>query len=90
MEPLILTARKNYHKLLLSERILTVDSSGVPSNADKDSKLSIAIAKGLAGMLLAETGDKIMGQTSGAKFEAANMEFLNATFPRLGKLRPGK
>lgn len=87
---LISLARQEYHKRLLSEGILTIDRNGVPSNADKDSKLSIAIAIGIAERLKAETKVKALGQTSGAKFEQVNMEFLSKTFPKLQDLRPGK
>ena len=87
---LISLARQEYHKRLLSEGILTIDRNGVPSNADKDSKLSIAIAIGIAERLKAETKVKALGQTSGAKFEQVNMEFLSKTFPELQDLRPGK
>jgi len=41
-------------------------------------------------MLMAETHDKAVGQTSGAKFEQISMQFLAETFPRLQNLRPGK
>ena len=90
MEALIAEARKRYHKNLLDSGVLTVDSKGIPSNADSSSKLSIAIAKGIADQLVAETHDKIVGQTSGAKFEQINMQFLSDTFPFLQNLRPGK
>ena len=90
MDALIANERKKYHQRLLECGVLSVDSKGVPSNADSSSKLSIAIAKGVAEQLMAETHDKIVGQTSGAKFEQLNMEFLAATFPRLQNLRPGK
>ena len=89
MEALIAQERKRYHKSLLSEGVLTIDKNGVPSNADKSSKLSIGIALGIANRLLAETHDKSVGQTSGAKFEQLNMEFLKNTFPKLQNLRPG-
>lgn len=39
---------------------------------------------------MAETHDKAVGQTSGAKFEQINMEFLEETFPKLQNVRPGK
>ena len=90
MEALILQARKDYHKRLLEEGVLTVDKNGVPSNADLASRLSVAIAKGIAAALEAEVHPKTLGQTSGAKFETINMEFLENTFPRLQNLRPGK
>lgn len=48
MKALIAEARKNYHKSLLENGVLTVDTKGIPSNADSSSKLSIAIARGIA------------------------------------------
>lgn len=90
MQALILKARKQYHHDLLSKGILTVDKNGVPSNADKSSKLSISIARGITDKLVAEIKDKAVGQTSGAAFEQINMEFLQNTFPHLQNLRPGK
>ena len=89
MEALLASERKKYHKALLENGVLTIDSQGVPSNADKSSKLSISIATGIANALMAETADKSVGQTSGAKFELVNMEFLTNTFPKLQNLRPG-
>jgi len=74
----------------LANSVLTIDAKGVPSNADKDSKLSKRIALGIANRLMAETQEKAVGQTTGAKFEQLNMEFLEATFPYLQSLRPGK
>ena len=67
-----------------------MDKKGIPSNADSSSKLSIGIAYGIAEILMAEIKDKIVGQTSGAKFEQINMQFLINTFPKLQNLRPGK
>ena len=90
MNSLINEARIAYHKALLDTGVLTVDSRGIPSNADSSSKLSIAIARGIAERLTAETRDKAVGQTSGARFEQINMEFLRATFPKLQNIRPGE
>lgn len=89
MESLIAQERKRYHESLLREGVLTIDKNGIPSNADKSSKLSVSIALGIANRLIAETHDKSVGQTSGAKFEQLNMEFLTNTFPQLQNLRPG-
>ena len=89
MDALIAQERKRYHESLLREGVLTIDKNGVPSNADKSSKLSINIALGIANRLMGETHDKSVGQTSGAKFEQLNMEFLTNTFPKLQNLRPG-
>ena len=90
MDSLITKARKQYHEKLLSHNVLTIDKDGVPSNADKSSELSKFIARQIAGNLMAEVHDKIQGQTSGAKFEQINMEFLAETFPNLQNIRPGK
>lgn len=90
MQALIAEARRMYHAGLLANGVLTVDSKGVPSNADSSSKLSISIAKGIARRLMAEVQEKSVGQTAGAKFEQLNMEFIEATFPHLQNLRPGK
>lgn len=70
--------------------MLTIDKDGIPSNADKSSELSKFIARHIAASLSAEERDKTQGQTSGAKFEQVNMEFLTDTFPKLQNLRPGK
>lgn len=89
MDALLTQERKKYHKSLLENGVLTIDSHGVPSNADKSSRLSICIANGIAEILMAETAEKAVGQTSGAKFEQINMEFLLNTFPKLQNIRPG-
>lgn len=91
MNSLIAQARELYHNQLLDEGVLTIDNRGVPSNADKASALSIRIAKGVADLLMTrKTQGKAVGQTSGAKLEQINMQSLQATFPRLQSLRPGK
>ena len=89
MEALLAIERKKYHKALLEKGVLTIDKDGIPSNADKSSKLSVSIANGIAQALMAETAEKAVGQTTGAKFELVNMEFLEATFPKMQNLRPG-
>lgn len=90
MQALIAEARHKYHAELLANGVLTVDSKGVPSNADRSSNLSIAIAQGITRRLMANEQEKAVGQTAGAKFEQLNMEFIEATFPHLQNLRPGK
>lgn len=91
MISLISKAREQYHNLLLDDGVLTIDAKGIPSNADKSSALSIKIAKGVTDQLVTKQAQpKSQGQTSGAKFEQINMQFLQATFPHLQNLRPGK
>ena len=90
MQALIVQARQKYHAELLANGVLTIDAKGVPSNADRASNLSVAIAQGIARRLMANIQEKALGQTVGAKFEQLNMEFLEATFLHLQNLRPGK
>lgn len=90
MQALIAQARKKYHAGLLANSVLTIDSKGVPSNADTSSKASQSIAKGIADQLMAGEQEKAVAQTTGAKFEQLNMEFIEDTFPYLQNLRPGK
>lgn len=91
MNALIAKARVAYHQKLLASGVLTVNASDVPSNADKSSRISCAIASRIARRLMAEaeTHEKTLGQTAGAQFEQLNMEFLLDTFPKLQNLRPG-
>lgn len=82
-------ARRAFHASLL-DSILTINGAGVASNADKDSKISVAIAKGIADRLQAETvGERSAGQTSGSQFESACAAFVKDTFLKLSHLRPG-
>ena len=90
MQALISQARRKYHAGLLANGVLTVDTKGVPSNADRSSNLSVSIAQGIARRLMAIEQVKAVGQTAGAKFEQLNMEFIEDTFPHLQNLRPGK
>ena len=85
----IAQARKNYHADLLRS-VLTINKNGVPTNADKDSKLSVRIAQGIAEQLESTTGERLAGQTSGSEFELINAQFLTNTFMKLEHLRPGK
>jgi NgoMIV restriction enzyme len=88
-EPFVQHTRAEFHKWLL-ESLLTIDDKGVPSNADKDNKTSVAIALGIAQKLRVETGVRGAAQTSGNKFEDLVARFVQATFMRLPHLRPGK
>ncbi|MDZ4063435.1 MAG: NgoMIV family type II restriction endonuclease, partial [Coriobacteriia bacterium] len=82
-------ARAAFHRALLLS-CLTIDSQGRPSNSDSSNQSSIAIATGIAGRLKAETvGERAAGQTSGNQFEALCADFVEATFLKLGHLRPG-
>ncbi|MGY2292911.1 NgoMIV family type II restriction endonuclease [Pseudomonas sp. SDO528_S397] len=87
--PEFLQARKEFHASLL-KTTLTINDKGVPSNADSSNKSSIAIAKGIAELLKAETiAERQAGQTSGNEFEGICAEYVKNTFLKLGHLRPG-
>jgi len=84
----IADARKAYHAALLGS-ILTIDSKGVPSNADKSNRMSVAIALSIAEQLKSETRERLAGQTSGNEFESVNAEYIRQTFLELSHIRPG-
>jgi hypothetical protein len=81
--------RKAFHKALL-ESTLTINETGIVSNADSSNAMSKAIAKGIAELLKAETiGNRIAGQTSGNQFEGICANFVRQTFAMLAHIRPG-
>lgn len=86
-EVLIAMERKRYHERLLQTGTLAINANGVATNADKDSVISVMIAKGIAEQLMAETNERVAGQTAGASFEMLTMEFVKRTFPQLQHLR---
>jgi len=83
-------ARRSFHAALLKQ-VLRTDDEGVPSNADKHSRLSVSIAVGIMERLGSEAmGARLAGQMAGSKFEEICKEFLEETFPRLSHIRPGQ
>lgn len=96
METLITKERILFHKRLFETNTLTATSSGVVSNADANSRGSKAISERIVEILCEEghhsinTVDKVSGQTLGKQFEKETMRFLQATFPKIQNLRPGK
>ena len=86
---LISVARKQFHSDLLAG-VLSTDSLGVSSNADKDNPLSVAMAQDIVSQLGSNRiGKKLAGQTLGSQFEIACQQFITSTFPQLKHLRPG-
>jgi hypothetical protein len=82
-------ARREFHATLLAG-ILTQNANGIPSNADKDSRISIALASTILELIGdARTADKLPGQTAGAGFEEASAAFIRLCIVRLAHLRPG-
>lgn len=82
-------ARRSFHAALIGT-VLRQDANEAWSNADKDSRPSKAIARGIAEQL-GETvqGTRLAGQMSGREFEEVCQEFLKETWPKLAHLRPG-
>lgn len=83
--------RRKFHASLIANGTLGINSSGIPSNADKSQKSSVQYALSIARQLKIETrAERLAGQTSGGQFESAVLQFLKATFPHLESIRPGK
>lgn len=76
-QPFLSEARRSFHAALLSS-VLRKDGAGVPSNADKDSRVSVAIASGIIQALgSAIDGARLAGQMAGSQFETiGNASFL--------------
>ena len=96
MNALIAKEWYHFHERLFETNTLTLTKAGVASNADTSSRGSKAIAKRVVDILVEEQQhkinmvEKISGQTLGKQFEMLTMEFLQATFPNLQNLYPGK
>lgn len=89
-EPIVASARAAFHQALLNG-VLGVDANGIPSNADKSSNASIAIAQGIVSQLRPNTTEqRLAGQRAGSRFEQVCEDFISATFLHLQHLRPGK
>ena len=86
--PLIESARADFHREILSG-ILTTEG-GIPSNADRASKMSVDIASSVVQQLSDDaSGSRLPGQRSGSLFERVCEQFISGTFPFLHHLRPG-
>lgn len=88
---LISEERINFHKSILKS-LLICNEKGIPSNADKSQASSVAYAKSIfaqIGGTFNHLGESC-AQTKGDEFEREVCEYIQATFAKLGKLRPGK
>jgi hypothetical protein len=88
---LIAKARQSFHAALLREMVLSLNDAGIPSNADKDSRSSVALAAEIYREIQAEasTRKRLAGQISGSRFEQIVRSFVKETFSALSGLRPG-
>lgn len=84
--------RRRFHALLIRSGILTVSEAGVPSNADKDNRQSVAWASEIANAIASEAVSVVAraaGQTSGNSFEDAVADYVRRTFLQMERFRPG-
>ena len=83
--------REQFHRRLCRSVLGLRGSTDVPSNADRDSKQSVAISKAVLAQIACEQGDPVPSpQRSGRVFEEIVLEFLRESFAALRHLRPGK
>lgn len=83
--------RSKFHSTLIESGVLSV-KDGIVSNADKSSKPSVRIASAIYEQISSKAqtdGDKLAGQTAGAKFEQICARFLKDAFSGLARIRPG-
>jgi hypothetical protein len=85
------STRNSFHATLLSSGVLSI-SDGVPSNADRGSTTSVAIATNILTQIQSSVAAaaRLPGQVSGSRFEQVTRAFVEQTFFALGHLRPGK
>jgi hypothetical protein len=90
MKSMLTVARESFHAAI-REQVLAFDNSGVPTNADKDSAISVRVAQHIALQIGADLGrERLAGQTAGNRFEEIVSDFLQNTFLQFGVLRPGQ
>ncbi len=84
--------RNEYHRRLCQEVLRVV--RGVPNNADRNSRASVAVAQALWSHVCGRVGVQPSSQpkppqTIGKLFEEVTMDFLRTAFLKLAHLRPG-
>ena len=87
-DALLTESRRLFHVGLL-ETLVRTHGDGTPNFADKDSRVSSEIARGildrmfpLAGVLGMRGAEGLSHQTKGVTFEDLVLEFLDRSFPR--------
>lgn len=90
----ILDLRNAYHEEICDKllRIRKSEQKGdYPNNADGDSKISVALAKGILYQLCSKPKyGNISGQSAGNIFQQVTKDFIEKSFDLLLHLRPGK
>lgn len=81
--------RKEYHAAIINE-LLRLSEKGVPNNADKYSRISVALAKGILDQIATQTKTvQLSGQTAGKSFEKLTTSYLEKVFKEINHLRVG-
>lgn len=74
--PSLAQHRISYHQDIFNQ-VLVVNSDGVPNNADKSSKMSVLIAKGIIDKIICDTkSGSTPGQTAGKQFEMVTLDYI--------------
>lgn len=82
--------RREYHKNLATH-VVSIDKGGIPNNADRHSKISVSLARGIFDAMQVKISKvKSVGQTAGKEFERVTANFLEKAFKYLNHLRYGK
>ena len=82
--------RKAYHSDLFKD-VISVGKGDIPNNADRHSKISVALARGIIEEIDLKTLDlQSSGQTAGKEFECITANFLEKAIGYLNHLRYGK
>ena len=83
-------ARASLHEALCEDTFLLIGTERVPTPADSSNKVSVAIAAHLAAAMGAKpVTTRPSPQTLGSNFQRHCRQFVEATFPLLGNIRPG-
>jgi hypothetical protein len=74
--PRLVKHRITYHQDIFTQ-VLVVNDEGIPNNADKSSKMSVSIARGIVEKIMAETkSGHTPGQTAGKQFEKVTLDYI--------------
>jgi len=82
--------RNSFHRSLLEDVLFLEGEDQVPSNADRNNRLSLELARGLIERMgVAMPRKRQVAQRSGRLFEVKVKNFILNTFLKLDHLRPG-
>lgn len=84
--------RTEFHQELINNGLLSMTAAGIASNADKDNKTSVAIARSIAEQLGLDEQQhtKLKAQTAGKQFEASVTNFLRKSLAEFTHIQLGQ